>query len=90
MTPRRAQAVKSAASEVVAVEDAQGAVEPVVLLVAAADEPSGADTELVWPLAMARVFATPLSGRVARRRAHRRPFSSAAGTIFASFSAPQK
>jgi hypothetical protein len=47
MTPRRAQAVKSAASEVVAVEDAQGAVEPVVLLVTAADEPGGADAEAV-------------------------------------------
>ena len=45
MTPRRAQAVKSAAREVVAVEDPQGVVEPVVLLTAAADEPSGADTE---------------------------------------------
>ena len=47
MTPRRPQAVKSAASEVVAVKDAQGAVEPVVLLVAAADEPGGADAEAV-------------------------------------------
>lgn len=47
MTPRRAQAVKSAAREVVAVEHAQGAVEPVVLLTAAANEPSGADTEPV-------------------------------------------
>ncbi|HET9676751.1 MAG TPA: hypothetical protein VFP21_04510 [Solirubrobacterales bacterium] len=47
MTPRRAQAVKSAAREVVAVEDAQGAVEPVVLLVAAADEPGRADAEPV-------------------------------------------
>jgi hypothetical protein len=45
MTPRRAQAVKSAASEVVAVEDAQGGVEPVVLLAAAADEAGGADAE---------------------------------------------
>lgn len=45
MTPRRAQAVKSATSEVVAVEDAQGAVESVVLIAAAADEPSGADAE---------------------------------------------
>jgi hypothetical protein len=47
MTPRRAQAVKSAAGEVVAVENAQGAVEPVVLLAAAADEASGADAEPV-------------------------------------------
>lgn len=45
MTPRRAQAVKSAAREVVAVEHAQGAVELVVLLAAAANEPGGADAE---------------------------------------------
>jgi hypothetical protein len=45
MTPRRAQAVKSAAGEVVAVEHAKGAVEPVVLLAAAADEASGPDAE---------------------------------------------
>lgn len=44
MTPRRAQAVKSAAGEVVAVEHAQSAVEPIVLL-AAADEASGADAK---------------------------------------------
>ena len=47
MTPRRAQAVKSAAREVVAIEDAQGAVEPVVLLAATADEAGGADAEPV-------------------------------------------
>jgi hypothetical protein len=47
MTPRRAQAVKSAASEVVAVEDAQGALESVVLLAAAADEAGGPNAEPV-------------------------------------------
>jgi hypothetical protein len=45
MTPRCAQAVKSAAREVIAVEDAQGALEPVVLLTAATDEAGGADAE---------------------------------------------
>jgi len=45
MTPRHAQAVKSAASEVIAVEDAQGAVEPIVLLAAAVDEAGRADAE---------------------------------------------
>lgn len=45
MTPRCAQAVKSAAGEVVAVQHAQGAVEPVVLLAAAADEAGWADAE---------------------------------------------
>lgn len=91
MTPRRAQAVKSAASEVIAVKDTESAVEPVVLLTAAADEAGGADAEPVWPLAMARaLIAAPLPGRAARRRAHRRPPCSTVGSIFASSSAPQK
>ena len=45
MTPRRAQAVKSATGEVVAVEHAQRAVEPIGLLAAAADEAGWADAE---------------------------------------------
>lgn len=47
MTPRRAQGVKSAAGEVVAVEDAQRAVELVGLLAPAADKASGADAESI-------------------------------------------
>ncbi len=52
MTPRRAQGVKSAAGEVVAVEHAQGAVEPIFLLAIAADEAGGADAEPLRGLRM--------------------------------------
>jgi hypothetical protein len=62
MTPRRAQGVKSAADEVVAVEHAQGAVETLGLLAAAADKASGADAE---PLRGLRMAGTPIAALLA-------------------------
>ena len=91
MTPRRAQGVKSAAGEVVAVEHAQGAVKLLFLLAAAAEEAGGADAEALRGLRMAcALIAAAPPGRAARHRDQGRPLSSPAGSTFASSSLPQK
>lgn len=89
MTPRRAQGVKSAAGEVVAVEDAEGAVELVGLLAAAADEARRADPESLRDLRMAgALIAVSLPGRAARHGDQGSPPLSV-GSISASARAPQ-
>jgi hypothetical protein len=91
MTPRRAQGVKSAAGEVVAVEHAQGTVKPLFLLAAAAEEAGGTDAEPLGGLRMASApIEAPLATRAARYRDQGRPPSSLVGSIFASSSVQQK
>jgi hypothetical protein len=91
MTPRRAQGVKSAAGEVVAVKDAQGTVELLGLLAAAPDEASAADAEPLRGLRMAgTLIAAAPPGRAARHPDQGWPPPSPDGSIFSSSSAPQK
>lgn len=91
MTPRRAQGVKSAADEVVAEEHPQGAVQPLFLLAASADEAGGTDAEPLGGLGMAgALIAAAPPGRAARHRDQGSPPSSPAGSILASSSAKQK
>jgi len=90
MTPRRVQGAKSAAGEVVAVEHAQGAVELVGLLAAAADESRGTNAEPVRRLRMAAtLIAASPPGRAARHGDQGSPPSSAEGSISANARPPQ-
>ena len=94
MTARRAQGVKPAAGEVVAVQHAQRAVQLIGMLAIATNEAGRAYAEppIRGGLNPAGVIAAPLSGRAAPyRRAQFQPPSSGFGgdSISASAPAPQ-
>lgn len=91
MTARRAQAVKSAAGEVVAVEDAKGAVQLLGLLAVAAHEAGGANAEATRRAGLpACVIAAAPTGRAAPcLRAQLQPPSPGGDSTSASAPLPQ-
>lgn len=92
MTARRAQAVKSAAGQVVAVQNPQRAVELIGLLAVAADEAGGANAESAASAGLRPpvLIAAPFPWRAAAySRAQLRPPSSGEDSISASAPVPQ-
>jgi hypothetical protein len=90
MTARRAQGVKPAAGEVVAVKNAQRAVQLIGLFAVAADEAGGADAEATRRAALpASVIAAAPARRAACRCAQLRPPASRGNSISANAPPPQ-
>ena len=90
MTARRAQGVKSAARQVVPVQNAQRAVELIGLLAIATNEAGGANAEATRRVALpASVIAASPVKPAARRCAQLRPPASRGHSISASAPVPQ-